>query len=93
MIKFTLILPRQCIVVLHQINVERKDVMATKNKTDKRLIKSSDKMILGVCAGIGQYVNIDPTVVRLGWIIITALTGIFPGIIAYVIAAIVIPEK
>ena len=59
----------------------------------KKLYLSKDKKISGVCGGIGEYFEIDPTLIRLGWIIMTILTGIVPGIIAYVIATIVIPTK
>jgi len=57
----------------------------------KKLTKSSmNKMICGVCAGIGEYAGIDPTIVRLAWVFLTFLGG--SGIIAYLIAAIIIPE-
>ena len=59
----------------------------------KRLVKSPQKMIFGVCSGIADYFNLDPTIVRLGWVLLTALTGFVLGIVAYVIAAVVIPEK
>ncbi|MET0979966.1 MAG: PspC domain-containing protein [Candidatus Saccharimonadales bacterium] len=59
----------------------------------KRLYASKDKKIAGVCGGIAEYFDIDPTLVRLGWIILTVVTGIIPGVIAYVIAAIVMPQK
>lgn len=62
-------------------------------KTTKRLLKSSHKMIFGVCGGIADYFNLDPTIVRLGWVLLTAFTGFFLGIVAYVVAAVVIPEK
>ena len=58
----------------------------------KRLYRSSDKQLAGVCGGIGEYFDIDPTLIRLAWIILTILTGIMPGIIGYVIAAMVIPN-
>lgn len=55
----------------------------------RRLYKSdTDKMICGVCGGIGEFLNVDPTLVRLLWAILT-FTG--PGLIAYIIAAIIIP--
>lgn len=58
----------------------------------KRLSKSStNRMICGVCAGIGNYLNIDATVVRLLWIIFSMAGGF--GILAYIIAAIVMPEE
>ena len=59
---------------------------------DKRLYKSNEnKMIDGVCGGIAEYFNMDPTLVRLGWVLFCALGG--SGIIAYIIAAIIIPRN
>ncbi|MCI5481759.1 MAG: PspC domain-containing protein, partial [Lachnospiraceae bacterium] len=58
----------------------------------KRLYKSNEnKMLDGVCGGIAEYFDIDPTLVRLGLILFCALGG--SGILAYIIAAIVIPRK
>ncbi len=57
----------------------------------KRLYKSStNKMISGVCGGIAEYINIDPTIVRLLWALFCFLGG--AGVIAYIIAAIIIPN-
>ena len=57
----------------------------------KRLYRSNtDRMIAGVCGGIGEYFNIDPTLVRLAWSIFGCCGG--AGIVAYVIAAIIIPR-
>lgn len=62
-------------------------------KQPKRLYRSeTDKQLAGVCGGIGEYFAIDSTLIRLGWILMTILTGILPGIIGYVIAAAVIPR-
>ena len=59
---------------------------------EKRLYKSNtDKKIDGVCAGIAEYLNLDPTVIRLAWIVFSLLGG--SGILAYIIAAIVIPRN
>lgn len=59
---------------------------------EKRLYKSNvDKKLDGVCAGIAEYFNIDPTVIRLLWVLATLFVG--SGIIAYIIAAIVMPRK
>ncbi len=59
---------------------------------EKRLYKSNtDKKIDGVCAGIAEYINIDPTVVRLLWVLATLFVG--AGVLAYIIAAIVMPSK
>lgn len=58
----------------------------------KRLYKSNtDKKLDGVCAGIANYFNIDPTLIRLAWVIFTLAGGC--GLIAYIIAAIVIPRE
>ena len=58
----------------------------------KQLTRSlTNRMIAGVCAGLGEYLNIDPTVVRLLFVLGFFLTG--PGIlIAYLIMAIIVPE-
>ena len=59
---------------------------------EKRLYRVEEgKMVAGVCAGVAEYFNIDPTVVRLGWALISAFAG--AGIIAYIAAAIIMPVK
>ena len=61
------------------------------NYMDKKLTKSSNnRMLCGVCAGLAEYFNVDPTVIRLLWVILTFCGG--SGILAYIIAAIIIPE-
>ncbi|MBI5226879.1 PspC domain-containing protein [Candidatus Micrarchaeota archaeon] len=58
----------------------------------KLYLSSRDKKIAGVCGGIAEYLDVDPTVVRLGWIIFTLLSmGI--GILAYILAWAVIPKR
>jgi phage shock protein C len=65
-----------------------------KNSETKRLYRSStDKKMAGVCGGLGEYLNIDSTMIRLLWVIITIVTGIIPGIIAYLIAVAVMPVR
>jgi phage shock protein PspC (stress-responsive transcriptional regulator) len=60
----------------------------------KRLYRSrTNKMVAGVCAGIGDYTNIDPTVVRLLFLLVTFFSGVVPGLIAYFVMMIVIPEE
>ena len=56
----------------------------------KRLYKSNNRMLCGVCAGIAEYFGIDPTIVRLIWAAL-ALSG--PGILLYIVAALVMPEN
>ena len=58
----------------------------------KRLYKSStDKKVCGVCGGIANYFDVDPTVIRLVWVIFTLAGG--SGLIAYIIAAIIMPDE
>lgn len=67
--------------------------MADTNNVPKRLYKSNtDKQISGVCGGIAEYFGIDPTLIRLAWVIGTVLTALAPGIIGYIIAALVMPR-
>ena len=58
----------------------------------KKLYKSREnRMICGVCGGIAEYFNIDPTLIRLAWVLFSLSAG--SGILAYIIAAIVIPDE
>lgn len=58
----------------------------------KRLYKSNEnRMVNGVCGGVAEYFDIDPTLVRLGWVLFCALGG--SGFLAYIIAAIIIPRR
>jgi phage shock protein C len=60
----------------------------------KVLYKSEDDTKLeGVCAGIAEYFDVDPTLVRAGYAFTTIVTGFFPGIIGYIVLAIIIPKK
>lgn len=53
----------------------------------------SDKMISGVCAGLGRYFDVDPTILRLGWVVVTIFSGILPGVFIYLIALVIIPKE
>ena len=56
-----------------------------------RLAITTNRTICGVCAGIGDYINVDPTVIRILWVIFSLAGG--AGILAYIIAAIIMPEE
>lgn len=57
----------------------------------KRLYKSNkDKMLDGVCGGLAEYFGVDPTLIRLAWVLLCAMGG--SGVVAYIVAAIVIPR-
>ncbi len=59
----------------------------------KKLTRSRDvRMICGVCGGLGNYLGIDPTVVRIIWLILS-FAGFGTGFIIYLIAALIIPEE
>ena len=58
----------------------------------KKLYRSKDKKICGVCGGIAEYFELDPTIIRLLWIILGFFSCMI-GVIAYLICALVIPEQ
>ena len=57
----------------------------------KKLYKSADKKVCGVCGGIAEYFGIDPTIIRLVYVILVMFTGV--GILPYIIAAIVMDDS
>ena len=60
----------------------------------KRLYRSKkDRMIAGVCGGLGEYFLVDHTLVRLLWAVLTVASMGVGGILAYILAWIIIPEK
>lgn len=61
---------------------------------DKKLyLSETDKKISGACGGLGEYFNVDSTIIRLAWVFLSIPTFVFGGIIAYFIAAAIIPKK
>ncbi len=60
----------------------------------KLLYKSEDnKMLEGVCAGVAEYFELDPTLVRAGYAFVSIITGVIPGLIAYIVLAVIMPKK
>ncbi|MBQ8227770.1 MAG: PspC domain-containing protein [Clostridia bacterium] len=60
----------------------------------KKLYRSvKDKKFCGVCAGVGEYFDIDPTIIRIIYALLTVFSVGFPGIILYIILAFIIPEN
>ncbi|MDK2822222.1 MAG: phage shock protein [Clostridia bacterium] len=60
----------------------------------KKLYRStSNKKLLGVCGGLAKYFGVDPTIVRLAWVIVSLIpmVGLFLGVLTYIISGIVIP--
>ena len=67
-------------------------IFALLKKKNKTLFRSdSNRMLGGVCGGIGECLNIDPTIIRLIWVIVTIAGG--SGILAYIIAVLVMPRR
>ena len=59
---------------------------------DKKLYRSQeDRMIAGVCGGIGEYFEIDPTLIRILWVLFSFAGG--AGVLAYIVAYIIVPER
>lgn len=59
----------------------------------KKLTKSSDKMVAGVCAGIADFFEVDPTLVRTGYCLLTFFSWSFPDILLYIILWIIMPNS
>lgn len=59
---------------------------------EKKLTKGSNKMLSGVCSGIANYFNLDPTLVRVGYAALSVFSAGFPGLILYIILAVIMPE-
>lgn len=79
-------------VVKYAHNRETKNTMREETIMEKKLYKSrTNKKVAGVCGGIGEYFNIDPTLVRLGFVALSFLAG--GGLLVYIIAAIIIPDQ
>ena len=60
---------------------------------DKKLMRSNNKMVAGVCAGIAEYFDIDPTIVRAAYALLTIFTAGLLGIIAYAVLCFIMPQK
>jgi phage shock protein C len=60
----------------------------------KKLMRSrSDRKIAGVCAGLAEHLDLDATLVRVIWLFVAIMSGIFPGLLVYLVAWIVMPEE
>ena len=64
-----------------------------KSKMNKKLYRSmTDKRLCGICGGLGEYFEIDPTIIRLIWVILT-FCSFGCGFWAYIIAALIVPKQ
>lgn len=63
------------------------------NHHPKKLYRSTTNRIIGgVCAGIAEYLDIDPSVIRLIWALVVVFTAFVPGVLVYIIALLIIPS-
>ena len=59
---------------------------------EKKLKKSTNKMVAGVCAGIAEYFDVDPTLIRVAYAILAVFSAGFPGLLLYIILALIMPQ-
>lgn len=60
----------------------------------KKLTKSlTDRKVFGVCAGLAEYFDTDPTLARVGFLFFTVLTGFIPGLVLYFLMGLIMPDK
>jgi len=70
-----------------------KNLQSGGQKVDKKLTRSTkERMISGVCGGLATYFDIDPSLVRIGFALLTLASGGLAGIVAYIVMMVVIPE-
>lgn len=87
------------VIYLIAVNRKQEQNATTKkspggNVLEKKLTRSiDDKMIGGVCGGLARYFNIDASIVRIAWALLTIWSGIFLGVIAYIVMLVIIPEE
>jgi len=103
--RFDILWPLIIIVigVVYLVNILRKEKQAEglksketsgEKKMEKKLTRSvKDKMIGGVCGGIASYLDIDPSIVRIAWVLLSIFGVVFIGVVAYIVMLIIIPEE
>ena len=61
---------------------------------EKKLYRSEDnKIVSGIMGGLGEYFDIDPVLFRVGYLALSAFTGIAPGVLAYFVMMLIVPKK
>ena len=58
----------------------------------KKLYRSSDRVLAGVCGGIAEYFDVDPTLIRVIYLVLSLFSAAFPGVLLYIILMIMIPN-
>ena len=60
---------------------------------NKKLMRSSNTILAGVCGGLAEYFNLDPTLVRICYAALTLFTAGFPGILLYIVMLLLMPQS
>lgn len=60
---------------------------------EKKLTKCNDKKVSGVCSGLAKYLDLDPTIVRVGYAAVTVFSAGIPGIVLYFVLAVIMPDE
>jgi len=60
-------------------------------ETKKLYRRRTDRMVGGVCGGLGKYFSVDATLIRLIAVLLMVLTGVIPGVIAYLVMMVIVP--
>ncbi len=53
----------------------------------------TNRIVAGVCGGLGEYLEIDPNIIRVAWVVATVLLGFFPGIFVYGLIWLLVPDE
>ena len=59
---------------------------------EKKLTRSNNKLLAGVCGGIAEYCDVDPTLIRIVYAALTIFSACFPGILLYLVMLIIMPQ-
>ena len=60
---------------------------------NKKLTRSNNKMVAGVCAGIAEYFDVDPNLIRVGYVLLFFITAVVTLLIAYLALTVIMPQK
>lgn len=63
------------------------------NMSSKKLTKSYNRMIAGVCGGIAEYFDVDATVIRVAYVLLSVCTAAFPGLLVYLLLCLIMPNE
>lgn len=62
--------------------------------TSRKLARSiTNRMIAGVCGGIAEYFDLDPTLVRVAYVLLSVISAGFPGLLVYIVLWVIVPDE